>query len=97
MSSREEEILRKYSKSQSAELRPVLTDEVKRNVRESLIYAIASSLRGLAPTVKVDMQRTIAHNIIADFYHSLNRKMMLTSEETEKELTESYTLLTEHL
>jgi len=71
----------------------VLTDEVKRNIRESLCYSVAANIRIL----RADLIMTTARLIVSDFYASLNRKHILTNMETELEIDVAYTLLKELL
>jgi hypothetical protein len=54
----------------------VLNEDLKRNIRESLVYAVFTSL-------KKSYQRRL---VITEFYHSLNRKDILLNYETEEEV-----------
>jgi hypothetical protein len=58
------------------ESKSMLSEEVKRNVRESLVYAVFTSLK----------QPYLRRVIIQDFYASLNRKAMLWNFEAEAEV-----------
>jgi len=66
---------------------------LKHDIRKALIYAITSSVQLLNQDLKISLSR----NIISEFYHSLNRRQVLSNDETDTELKESYMLLTEEL
>ena len=65
-------------------MRPVLTEEQKRLIRESLVYALHANVAN----------PTVIRNVIADFFVSLNRKGLLTNRETEEIIREAYEELT---
>lgn len=74
-------------------IEPSEWEALKHGIRRALIYSVVSNVKLLSPDLKV----SLARNIISDFYHSLNRKLILTNEETEKELAKAYALLSEEL
>ena len=62
----------------------VLNEELKRNIRESLVYAIHSS----------SLQTWQKRLLIAEFYHSLNRKYLLLNYEVDDEIEKAIKQLT---
>ena len=54
----------------------ILSDNQKRNIRESLVYALVTS---------IPRNRTHQRLVVEEFYAGLNRKLILTNEETEEE------------
>jgi len=62
-------------------LKPMLDETLKRNIRESLVYAVHAS------TPK--KWKWLRRIIIDDFYHSLNRKAILYNYETEEEISKA--------
>jgi fructosamine-3-kinase len=53
-----------------------LSEDVKRNIRESLVYSVYTSLSR-------NYQRRL---VIHEFYHSLNRKAVLYNDEAQNEI-----------
>jgi len=60
----------------------LLNTELKRNVRESLVYALAQV-----------RNRTQIRLVIQEFYHSLNRKHLLLNHEAVEEIAEAEKLV----
>jgi hypothetical protein len=58
------------------ESKSMLREEVKRNVRESLVYAVFTSLP----------QPYMRRLVVQEFYASLNRKLILWNYEAEAEV-----------
>jgi predicted metalloprotease with PDZ domain len=56
----------------------VLNEDLKRNIRESLIYAVLQ--------IQGRNKKTYRRLVITEFYHSLNRKSILLNYETEEEV-----------
>lgn len=53
-----------------------LDEDLKRNIRESLVYSVYSSLAS----------KTERRLVVSEFFHSLNRKMVLFNCEVEGEI-----------
>jgi len=62
-------------------MKPILNDDLKRNLRESLIYALYANVKDV----------TVARNTVDDFYASLNRKGILSTYEAEEEVRKAKT------
>jgi len=62
-------------------MEPILSDDLKRNLRESLVYALYTNVKDVS----------VARNVIDDFYASLNRKAMLLICEAEEEVRKAKT------
>jgi len=60
----------------------VLSEELKRNIRESLAYALTQ--------VKSETQIRL---VIQEFYHSLNRKHFLLNHEVPEETAECWRIV----
>ena len=61
-----------------------LSEDMKRKVREALIYALWTGIPGNISARRV---------ILSDFYHSLNRKNVLSNRETGEEVKRGYKYL----
>jgi len=60
-------------------MKSLLFSELKRNIRESLVYALfVNDVDNLKPS--------LVRNIINDFYASLNRKLCLLNYEANEEI-----------
>jgi len=59
-----------------------LNEETKRNIRESLVYALQQL-----------KSKTQIRLVIQEFYHSLNRKNLLLSHEVASEIAEAERLI----
>jgi len=57
---------------------------LKRNIRESLVYAVNQ----LKSKTKIRL-------VVQEFYHSLNRKQLLLNDEVESEIKEAMGLIEE--
>ncbi|MCR6692951.1 MAG: hypothetical protein MRT15_11205 [archaeon YNP-LCB-003-016] len=57
-------------------LEGMLNEDLKRNIRESLVYSVFTSLSG-------NYQRRL---VIHNFYHSLNKKAVLYNDEMQNEI-----------
>jgi hypothetical protein len=64
---------------------------LKRNIRESLVYALLANKEGF----KKELVVTTPRNIVSDFYASLNRKDILSNFETEEERKKAHDLIRE--
>lgn len=61
-----------------------MDEDLKRNIRESLVYALHSTLPSMG-----EMSKTFKRLIISEFFHSLNRKMVLFNCEVEGEISQA--------
>ena len=59
-----------------------MNEDLKRNIRESLVYAVRSA-----------KDRTVRRLVISEFFHSLNRKMLLLNYETQDLIDQAYAQL----
>lgn len=58
-------------------------DMLKRNIREALAYALHTSIKDM----------TFKRLVVQEFYVSLNRKGVLTNDETEEETAKAIRIL----
>lgn len=61
-----------------------MNEDLKRNIRESLVYALHSTVPS-----KGEMSKTLKRLVISEFFHSLNRKMVLFNCEVEGEISQA--------
>lgn len=62
---------------------PTLSDIQKEVIREALVFAVTSSVTGKE-------KWTTARLIVSEFYHSLNRKRVLSNDEVAPEVDAVY-------
>jgi len=62
-----------------------MDEDLKRNLRESLVYAVYSSVK----------DRTAKRLLVSEFFHSLNRKGFLLNYEVEDMISKAYDQLKE--
>jgi hypothetical protein len=63
----------------------LMNETLKRNIRESLIYALMQ--------IQGRNKRTYRKLVIQEFYSSLNRKSILLNDEAENEISQATTQL----
>lgn len=61
----------------------MLSDDLKRKIRESLVYAVFTA----------SISSEWRYVIVGEFFHSLNRKAVLDNQETQTEIDYAYNQL----